>query len=143
MSIPTDQLLAEYMEKFGKKLNEQESRTGDELFMWLKDKLTTEAPAPQRELPVDVSKMTQEERRKHYSFVTTNGTETEWEKGYQSGVEAERKQHNWWGNFDNYHAHCINGEHVIGKNPGYGCDECKRVFGTGYTDTLTNQRKSL
>lgn len=41
MSIPTDQLLAEYMEKFGKKLNEQESRTGDELFMWLKEKLTT------------------------------------------------------------------------------------------------------
>jgi hypothetical protein len=47
----TEQLLAEYMERFGKKLNEQESRTGDELFMWLKDKLTTETPAPQRELP--------------------------------------------------------------------------------------------
>lgn len=61
------------------------------------------------------------------------------DKSYQYGVEAERKQHNWWGNFDNYHAHCINGEHFIGKNPGYGCDECKRVFGTGYTDSLTNQ----
>lgn len=35
-----EQLLAEYMEKFGKKLNEQEKRVGDELFMWLKDKLT-------------------------------------------------------------------------------------------------------
>lgn len=96
----TEQLLAEYMERFGKKLNEQESRTGDELFMWLKDKLP---------------------------------------ESYQSGVEDERKRHNWWGNFDNYHAHCINGEHFIGKNPGYGCDECKRVFGTGYTDSLTNQ----
>lgn len=75
---------------------------------------------------------------------TTRRQKYEWlsktlDKSYQSGVEAERKQHNWWGNFDNYHAHCINGEHFIGKNPGYGCDECKRVFGTGYTDSLTNQ----
>jgi hypothetical protein len=32
-------LLAEFMEKFGKRLNQQESRLGDELFMWLKDAL--------------------------------------------------------------------------------------------------------
>lgn len=39
-----EELLAEYMEKFGKDLNEQECRTGDELFMWLKEKLTPPNP---------------------------------------------------------------------------------------------------
>ncbi len=99
--------------------------------------------APQRELPEPLEEL--KEKVIHTLYVDLNhldGSELLDElvdKSYQYGVEAERKQHNWWGNFDNYHAHCINGEHFIGKNPGYGCDECKRVFGTGYTDSLTNQ----
>lgn len=34
------EILAEFMEKFGKQLNQEERRTGDELFMWLKPELT-------------------------------------------------------------------------------------------------------
>lgn len=53
-----ENILAEYMEKFGKKLNEHESRTGDELFMWLKKKFT---------------QLQTEERQKFLQFIKADG----------------------------------------------------------------------
>lgn len=42
MSLQKQKILAEYMEKFGKKLNMGEGRLGDELFMWLQDRVAAE-----------------------------------------------------------------------------------------------------
>lgn len=42
------QLLADFMEKFGKRLNEEEKTLGDELFMWLTQAIQS-AEARERE----------------------------------------------------------------------------------------------
>jgi alanyl-tRNA synthetase len=47
---------------------------------------------------------------------------------YLEGGVYESK-HNWWGDFENIHSHCIDGNHSIGRIKRKDCVECNKKWG--------------
>lgn len=88
------QLLSDFVEKFGKRLNEEEKTLGDEIFMWLRENLQT--PKTTRQLPEEIGDL--KERVIEELYVNQNRLAGEWhladlvDKAIQS-AEAKGKQH--------------------------------------------------